>query len=202
MSICERRHGRKCHQGMMFEHKVLHPADEILNFRFVDVVEKSVVQAVSGSKYAALSYVRDSGNSEKFFHALQRNMAAFEVPGALDEQLGLPDRIPRTIQDAIQVAREIGIRFLWVDCLCVQDDNAAEKEDTIKKSHLIYGAAHVVIIAATGSGDAPAGLPGVRSGTRGLHQPIEEIAPGFRLAYKAKFQDELPNSVYFTRAWK
>lgn len=42
---------------MMLEHEVSHPADEILAFRLIDVVDNRLVRGVSKSKYAALSYV-------------------------------------------------------------------------------------------------------------------------------------------------
>jgi hypothetical protein len=49
--------------------------------------------------------------------------------------------------------------------------------------------------------DANAGLPGLYPGTRGATQPIKEIGPRFRLAFKQKDEDYISSSVYHTRAW-
>ncbi len=182
---------------MMLEHEVSHPADEISAFRLIDVVENRLVRGVSKSKYAALSYV---WGRVEFIRTLKENVDHLEQLGALK----LPEfreRIPGTIRDAMQVVQEIGLRYLWVDSMCiVQDDDTGGKAEAISKMDLVYGAAFVTIIAATGE-DAYAGLPGVRPGTRGCRQPIEEIMPGLRLAFKPIYQQQLKHSVYHTRGW-
>lgn len=35
----------------------------------------------------------------------------------------LPDAIPKTFADAIQVTRAIGIRYIWIDSLCIIQDS-------------------------------------------------------------------------------
>lgn len=62
---------------------------------------------------------------------------------------------------------------------------------------LIYEAAFLTITAATGS-NADHGL---RPGTRGFRQPIEQIAPNFRLAFKSRSRDFWEDCVYQKRAW-
>ena len=38
--------------------------------------------------------------------------------------------LPRTFQDAVTVTRAIGVRYLWIDCLCiVQDDKNDWKKE-------------------------------------------------------------------------
>jgi len=49
-------------------------------------------------------------------------------------QARLPDGIPRTFAEAIQVTRAIGIRYLWIDCLCIIQDSV---EDWQKESSLM-----------------------------------------------------------------
>jgi Heterokaryon incompatibility protein (HET) len=197
ISICETWHGQECNKAKMLEHEVSHPADEIPAFRFIDVVDNCLVRGVSKSKYAALSYVW--GGAE-FIRTLKNNVGVLEQPGALK----IPEfyeRIALTIRDAMQVVQEIGIRFLWVDSLCiVQDDDTGEKAEAISKMDLVYGAAFVTIMAATGK-NAHAGLPGVRPETRRYRQPIEEIMPGLRLAFKPIYVNHIKDSVYYTRAW-
>jgi len=131
---------------------------------------------------------------------LKENIGALEQPGALVR----PDfhtKISVTIRDAMQVARELGLRYLWVDSLCIiHHDDGGTMKNAISKMDLIYGAAFLTIIAATGA-DANAGLLGVRQGTHGQRQAIEEIMPGLRLAFKPLYQNNIKDSVYYTRGW-
>jgi hypothetical protein len=56
--------------------------------------------------------------------------------------------LPRTIQDAIIVTYELGIQFLWVDSLCIVQDNRADVTREISRMPLIYGQAEVTIAAS------------------------------------------------------
>jgi hypothetical protein len=55
----------------------------------------------------------------------------------------------------------IGERYLWVDSLCIVQDDPQEKHGQIANMDAIYGNAILTINAAAGQ-DANAGLPGVR----------------------------------------
>ncbi|CAM1503570.1 Fc.00g011610.m01.CDS01 [Cosmosporella sp. VM-42] len=66
----------------------------------------------------------------------------------LNHTRALPNDPPKTIADAIEVCRKIGIRYLWVDALCIiQDDNEDKLED-ITNMGSIYKDASVTIVAA------------------------------------------------------
>ena len=68
--------------------------------------------------------------------------------------------IPRTVSDAIFVTLQLGVRYLWVDRYCIDQNNPEEKHDAIRSMDSIYRGAFVTIIAAAGSG-SDYGLPGV-----------------------------------------
>ena len=198
MSICHKYHRKSCRVNpVLKELKRSHPAHEVPDFRCIDVEQNCLVKSAAGDRYAALSYV---WGRRKFFRTLKENVADLEKPGALSkpEYLG---QIPPTISDAMHVAREIGLRYIWVDSLCiVQDDDTGNKIEAIKMMDLVYAAADIVIVAA-GSADAYSGIAGIYPGTRGARQPIEEIAPGFRLAFKTRWQDSIETAAYYTRGW-
>jgi hypothetical protein len=196
ITLCRNSHGASCQKPKMLEHGKAHPAKLLPSFRLIDTTNECLVRGVGNVEYVCLSYVWGRVDS---LRTLVENVEALEKPGAL----GLPEyleKLPWTIRDAIQVVRETGLRWLWIDCLCiVQDDNTGEKMAAVVKMDLIYGAAFMTIQA--GGKDSNVGLPGVRPGTRGPCQPIEEIMPGLRLAYKQKVPDFASESVYYTRAW-
>lgn len=73
---------------------------------------------------------------------------------------GLPAQLPRTIEDAFQATRELGLDYLWVDKYCIPQRNEKEKDNQIRNMDGIYQQAHVTIVAAAGNGPDH-GLPGV-----------------------------------------
>jgi hypothetical protein len=197
LDLCDSRHGKACRRNpVLKELKRSHPTKEVPAFRCIDVEQNCVVLLPSGCRYAALSYV---WGRRKFFTTLSSNVKDLEEPHSLSKPEYLA-QIPLTIKDAIHVTREIGIRYLWVDNLCIVQDDLDLKVKTIKTMDLVYSAADLVIVAA-GSVNAFAGIAGVHVGSRGSRQPIEELAPGFRLAFKNRWQDGIDEVPYYARGW-
>lgn len=62
--------------------------------------------------------------------------------------------LPKTIADALLLTRQLDIRYLWVDSLCIlQGDDIAAREDWARESSMmanIYGGAALTISAAWG----------------------------------------------------
>ncbi|KAJ3548273.1 hypothetical protein NM208_g1089 [Fusarium decemcellulare] len=69
--------------------------------------------------------------------------------------------VPRTIAEAARVAHSSGLRYLWIDALCIiqgRDDVAgADWKRESERMRLVYGGAYVTIVAA-GTSDASGGL--------------------------------------------
>ncbi|KAK8220913.1 heterokaryon incompatibility protein-domain-containing protein [Phyllosticta capitalensis] len=113
-------------------------------FRLIDVMEKKVVRAPLQAlfQYACLSYV---WGNVKEFRATRKNIHRLKKPGALDHE-----RVPATIKDAITACQHLGIQYLWVDRVCiVQDDEDpnGEKRSQIKNMGSIYHHAAVTLVA-------------------------------------------------------
>ena len=202
IKICKIRHGKEC--------AGIHPdldgnnfgniAEEIPSLRMVDVVNNCITPAPHNCEYVALSYVWGRIDPQDIPRLLRDNVVELEIPGALVRSESL-SKIPLTIRDAMLVVKELGMQYLWVDSLCiVQDDDGpgGSKMQAIAKMGLVYGAAALTIIAYTDG--ATTGLPGVQPGAKRT-QFIEEIAPGLRLAFKLMYQYAMEESVYNTRGW-
>lgn len=62
---------------------------------------------------------------------------------------GLPvSKIPRTILDAINLTNKLGLRFLWVDALCILQDDPEDVAREVSKMAQIYQEAWVTVSAA------------------------------------------------------
>jgi hypothetical protein len=93
------------------------------------------------SPRVALTYCwGDSANSEEIQLRDQTYQDWFEdIPFS---------RFPKTLQDGIITTWKVGLRFLWIDCLCIRQDDNKEKATEIAKMPQIYRGAHVTISAA------------------------------------------------------
>ncbi|KAF2655804.1 HET-domain-containing protein [Lophiostoma macrostomum CBS 122681] len=61
--------------------------------------------------------------------------------------------LPKTFQDSIFVTRKLGLRYLWIDSLCiVQDDDADWSAESVKM-HNIYEHSYLTVAAAVAKGD-------------------------------------------------
>lgn len=170
------------------------PHEPLDGFRVIDVQQDCVipVHGPQGCRYLALSYVW--GGDQKFKNLKARD-AALRQPGSLSDAQSLP----QTISDAIFFTKAIGERYLWVDSLCIiQDDE--RKMTQISAMDQIYGCAVVTIIAAYGV-NAHAGLPGVRPESGGRwKQHIVDIH-GMQLANRQTFLPGFGPNTWHQRAW-
>ncbi|KAF2872192.1 heterokaryon incompatibility protein-domain-containing protein [Massariosphaeria phaeospora] len=98
-------------------------------------------------KYTALSYVWGKQNH---YTTTKSSIDNHRQGIALDE-------LPKTLQDAVTLTRKLGVQYLWVDALCIRQDDGPEWERESSKMADIYSNAYLTI-AATGSEQATTGL--------------------------------------------
>ena len=65
-------------------------------------------------------------------------------------------RLSRTFQDAINITRALGIRYIWIDSLCIIQDDKEDWERESAKMAEIYSCSYLNL-AATGSADGDGG---------------------------------------------
>ena len=169
--------------------------DQATRIRLIDVIEHKIVHGKLGDQYFALSYVWGGVDRLK---ARKENLKVLEKTDSLQR---LSASIPRTVHDAMNLVRKIGFRFLWVDSLCIVQDDLVETHDQISMMHEIYSAAYATIVQHTGC-DANAGLPGVRTGSRSLLATKVHIDETILMA-QANYTvpDVLNKSIHSTRGW-
>ncbi|KAF2462561.1 HET-domain-containing protein [Lindgomyces ingoldianus] len=128
---------------------------------FIDVQRNCLVPGHTNQFqiYVALSYVW--GQQLNIFQTTRANLRILLQQGSL---LNAWDRIPATIQDAIILIRSLDIRYLWVDRLCIVQDDEASIEGNIAQMASIYARSYFTIIAT--EGDSGTGISGVQGGSK------------------------------------
>ena len=176
---CQTHHG-KCRSGEKF----LPP-----NLKFIDCNKRTVVQMTSTDEYVALSYVWGSNRPTTQQLSLK-----------LGDDLPRCEDIPMVIEDAITAVKSLGYSYLWVDQICINQSDHADRQSQIPNMGLIYENAVVTIISLFGD-SAQAGLPGVGDVSR-ITQPASNTPSGKRL------KSSMPSLVYYlerstwaTRGW-
>jgi hypothetical protein len=149
LALCGNLHGKDCQVQMK----------GCALTRLIDVQKRCIVEVVADDmgSYLALSYV---WGHAKVLLLKKENRASLMLANALKDK-----NLPQTISDAMLLTKKLGERYLWVDSLCIVQDDDADKAEFITRMDLIYSQALLTIVAAAGS-DANAGLPGMRNGTR------------------------------------
>ncbi|EMD89513.1 hypothetical protein COCC4DRAFT_112232, partial [Bipolaris maydis ATCC 48331] len=67
-------------------------------------------------------------------------------------QTGLAiSKLPRTLQDAILSSWNLGIKFIWIDCLCISQDDEKDWARGIADLLTTFGNAYLTICASRAS---------------------------------------------------
>jgi len=106
--------------------------------------------------YVALSYVwgmHKAATHETNISNIMRRKEKFSIK--------LMD-LPLTIQDAIQLVRGLGVRYIWIDSLCISQGSLMSWRLNAESMHLIFGNAYFTICAA--DGDSNTGLRAIKAG--------------------------------------
>ncbi|KAG2125741.1 heterokaryon incompatibility protein-domain-containing protein [Suillus clintonianus] len=189
IELCEEGHGDICEKVWWVAGDRRLP--EFM--RVVDVVSMAVVPAPPACRYAALSYLWGGIGAE--YWTTKDNIGERSTPGGLNTA-----NFPDTIADTIQLVRQLGERYLWIDTLCIIQDDLKDKMSQIHAMDLIYGESYFTIYAAGGT-SARDPLPGHRPGTRTLEQHIE-VVQGLHLSVPLPTPREvLTSSAWSTRGW-
>lgn len=190
LARCSREHGDDCLQTYLSIPK--HPSN-LPGFMLIDVEELCLAQLPEGAAYTTLSYVWGSTNTPT---TLKANVNDFRKPSAFKRP-----KLPKTISDAIEVTSALGFRFLWVDALCIVQDDDAFKAKLIANMDAVYGNSALTIVAASGD-HADAGLKGWgQAPEAGSRQSTVKIEDGFILGVLPFFDLELMNSTFASRGW-
>jgi hypothetical protein len=154
---CDRSHGKRCQTAVKFVGQ-----NEDNSLILVDVIDDNLVHGNTSARYFALSYL---WGRVAMYETRKNNYHTRLLPGSLRSPENGDDLLSSTIRDAMTLVRDLGERYLWVDSLCIIQDDAESKYKAIHQMDLVYSRAYSTLVALSGS-DASSGLPGVRAFSR------------------------------------
>ncbi|PVH92456.1 HET-domain-containing protein [Periconia macrospinosa] len=121
-------------------------------------------------KYVALSYCWGKNEHQKNSQTIKANFKdrLQEVESS---------QLPKTIVDAIEVTQSLGLPYIWVDALCIIQDDQEDRQKEIANMANIYRSATITIVAACAE-ESTEGFLGVR-------KLAEAYGGWFRVPYRA-----------------
>ncbi|KAK7937865.1 HET-domain-containing protein [Apiospora aurea] len=166
----------------------------------IDTTKHCIVSGHGVQEYAALSYRWGGGTAH-----LQNDLSILDtlrLPGAL-LQTRFASRVSPTVKHAVGLTRLLGERYLWVDALCIVQNNGEQTRAQLQLMGVIYASAKLTIVAT--DGDANHGIPGLK----GASPPRELLQPKFSLGESCQvvvrqnpdMGCHRNSSPYFKRAW-
>jgi hypothetical protein len=165
LDICENEHGKTC--GTVSGRFALCP-ERPRDMKVIDVRNFCLVSAPENCRYLALSYV---WGKVEMLQTTTENLAALMCPGVLESKL---HDLPLTVRDTFHLAKALGFEYLWVDTLCIVQDDMNSKHRQIVQMDKIYYFATMTVVAFAGN-DANRGLPGLGPSSRKHSQHVEEV---------------------------
>lgn len=162
----------------------------------VDVNRMCLVQSTISEAFVALSYVW--GGVNQFFTTKSNVDRLFKAKALC----GVRPEMSTVILDAIALVAQLGSKYLWVDALCIIQDDERQKAKSIELMAEIYNRATVTIIACSGTkassrltqcpevftAKQPKPVPGQYNL---IHRPLDTI----------RIQVKFENSQYNQRGW-
>ncbi|KAF4973375.1 hypothetical protein FSARC_353 [Fusarium sarcochroum] len=194
LSRCSQLHGDKCNRSI----------GDLESFKpqlLVDVVKGCVAVCDEESpRFLTLSY---TWGQTKNFRATKSNVEQLQEPGALRSDY-VAAQLPKTILDAIELTRALGETWLWIDSLCIVQDDEEVLAHELAEMHRIYASSFLTIIAADGD-DAEHGLRGLKgiSSERTINQTVVPLSGDERIRWIEHSPSDRPfdERGYYQRMW-
>ena len=168
------------------------------NMFFISVSRKCIVQAQLGERYIALSYVWGPQSSQ--YGATRAEFPFMRSEGSLSCPR-IWECLPGTIRRAMQFASLLEVDLLWVDRLCIVQDDPVHIGSQINSMANVYSHAYFTLCAADGS-DAESGLRGIPNSSKPRNLPQEIFTfHGNQMTSKMLLPLDDEYAVYDQRAW-
>ncbi|EPE29985.1 hypothetical protein GLAREA_01145 [Glarea lozoyensis ATCC 20868] len=202
LRLCERHHDDRCTSKLGieddFHETLMEPyfgVMDIENDNLTPLPFKENGNQLNFESYATVSYVW--GRSGNHQHSTKiANIQSRRKSGGLASVI---KTLPKALQQSIRLIRELGIRYIWIDALCIVQDSSHSWNLNARAMHLIYGNAIFTLCAADGL-DVKTGLLALDEN----HQPAQWFAAsvqGANLMLHQSPEVNIEASQWNKRAW-
>jgi hypothetical protein len=191
---CEGGHGMSCVPASITT--VQHSNRTPFTFRVIDIRRRCVTEAPLNCRYLALSYTWGTPDVPQLKLTSESQARLFTAGGLGD----LHTDIPTTIRDAMTLCEMLEEQYLWVDALCIKQDEKGDVSAQLANMDIVYGAAFLTVVSGTGH-DSWAGLPGVRPASRNITQYVESVQGVKLVSTQMPFVPAIRVSGWNGRAW-
>ncbi|KAF4986487.1 hypothetical protein FDECE_15929 [Fusarium decemcellulare] len=202
LRLCERCHHDRCITKLGIEDD-FHETLKEPYFGVIDIENDSLVplpfrengDLLTFESYAAVSYVWGSHAGRQHTTRIA-NIQSRRKSGGLAQVIR---ELPKALQQAIRLVHALGIRYIWIDALCIVQDSSHSWNLNARAMHLIYGNAIFTLCAADGP-DAHTGLVALDESHR-PEQWIANCADGLTLLLHQPPEVSIEASQWNKRAW-
>jgi hypothetical protein len=131
------------------DHDLCRPKDdETLNempTRLLDIKDNIKLvesDSIEPSPYVALSHCWGSLQGNEKLCALRDNIQGLKTSIEFE-------RLPRTFRDAVVVAKNLGMRYIWIDSLCIIQDDKKDWEYEAARMEQVFRGAYFTVAATS-----------------------------------------------------
>lgn len=122
----------------------------------IDVDSMCIKLLPEDAPYVALSYC---WAKDPYLTLTKATLSDLEIPRSLTRSDVAP-----TVADAIEATRMLDQRYIWIDCLCICQDDDEDKVSQLNQMDMVYRTALLTIIVVSSSADGTdIGIPGIRN---------------------------------------
>ncbi|KAF4622802.1 hypothetical protein G7Y89_g14223 [Cudoniella acicularis] len=189
LRVCDKYH--KCHCG----------SDNPLPTRVLDVGDHENPDSLrlycttkgERGRYIALSHCWGKLKENQKFCTYGHNIAI------LRERIDF-GKLPKTFQDAVTVTRGLGERFLWIDSICIIQDDLKDWNIESKKMEAVFSSAYCTI-AASSAKDSTEGFLNPRSPVQCVRVPYSLDAALYICERIGNFHRDVEEGELGKRGW-
>lgn len=114
--------------------------------------------------------------------------------------------LPQTFQDIVLLARKLEVRYIWIDSLCIIQDDENDWEAEAPKMSQVYSNSYLTVAASSSKSSSEGCFPssrlfsyistdGISSGEGSIRNPLEFVEADFRVSGDKQCR------LYFAKEW-